>query len=191
MFHERLLTPTGYSGFRVTTKIHPFWNIYFNGLGIAVAEKHETERSCRAHAYRFISDGTALFDRSSSWRAFREATIGDCADANSDSVVVQTDISSFYDHIYHHRLENFIGDLFPESSNIATQIDRMLNKFSGGRSFGIPVGGQCSRIIAEVLMSSIDNRLTAEGIIWRRYVDDIVLIADSQKTCLSGTSHTF
>ncbi len=180
MFSERLLTPAGYSGFRITTKIHPFWNIYFNGLGIAVAEKHEAERSNRAHAYRFTRDGTALFDRSSSWRAFREASINDCSNADSGSVVVQTDVSSFYDHIYHHRLENFLGDLFPASSNVHIQIDRMLSKFSGGRSFGIPVGGQCSRIVAEVLMTSIDKRLSAEGISWRRYVDDFVLIADSQ-----------
>lgn len=180
MFSERLLSPAGYSGFRITTKIHPFWNIYFNGLGIAVAEKHESERSGRAHSYRFTRDGTALFDRSSSWRAFREASISDCAEADSGSVVVQTDISSFYDHISHHHLENFIGDLFPESSNVHTQIDRMLSKFAGGRSFGIPVGGQCSRIIAEVLMSSIDKTLSDEGICWRRYVDDFVLVADSQ-----------
>ncbi len=30
---ERLLVPTGAAGFRITTKIHPFWNVYFNGLG--------------------------------------------------------------------------------------------------------------------------------------------------------------
>ncbi len=180
MFSERLLTPTGYSGFRITTKIHPFWNLYFNGLGIAIAERHEVDRSDRAHAYRFTKEGPALFDRSSSWRAFREATIKDCSDLSSESVVVQTDISSFYDHIYHHRLKNFISDLFPESSNIHVQIDRMLSKFSGGRSFGIPVGGQCSRILAEVLLSSIDKRLSAEGVMWRRYVDDFVLIADDQ-----------
>ena len=78
MFSERLLTPTGYSGFQITTKIHPFWNLYFNGLGIAIAEKHESVRSDRAHAYRFAKEGATLFDRSSSWRAFREATIKDC-----------------------------------------------------------------------------------------------------------------
>ena len=27
VFSERLLVPTGSAGFRITTKIHPFWNI--------------------------------------------------------------------------------------------------------------------------------------------------------------------
>src|SRR5262245_1798037 len=38
LFSDRLLVPTGSAGFRITTKIHPFWNVYFNGLGIAIAE---------------------------------------------------------------------------------------------------------------------------------------------------------
>lgn len=76
VFSERLLVPTGAAGFRITTKIHPFWNIYINGLGIAVAEAHEPLRSDRAHSYRFVSHGDRLFDRAASWRAFREASIG-------------------------------------------------------------------------------------------------------------------
>ena len=38
---ERLLAPSGSHGFRITTKIHPFWNLYLNGLGLAIAEANE------------------------------------------------------------------------------------------------------------------------------------------------------
>src|SRR5690606_69001 len=93
---------------------------------------------------------------------------------------VQTDISSFYEHIYHHRIENFIDELFPDAPTISVQVDRMLNSFAAGRSFGLPVGGQCARILAELLMSKIDGRLNANGVKWRRYVDDFVLIAKDQ-----------
>ncbi len=192
IFSERLLVPTGSAGFRITTKIHLFWNIYFNGLGIAIAEKHECDRSDRAHSYRYIDDGDGLFDRDKSWRAYREATLTDVALQKEGAVVVQTDISSFYEHIYHHRLENCINDLFPSTSRIGTQIDRLLNKFSSGRSFGLPVGGQCARILAELLMSSIDQMLSDEGIVWHRYVDDFTLITDSQENAyraLSVLSH--
>ena len=41
IFHERLLTPSGTCGFRITTKIHPFWNVYINGLAIGLAERLE------------------------------------------------------------------------------------------------------------------------------------------------------
>lgn len=104
----------------------------------------------------------------------------DCEGANPNSVVVETDISSFYEHVYHHRLQNFISDLLPDNSNIAVQVDRILNQFATGRSFGLPVGGQAARILAEILLSSIDRNLSDRGIRWRRYVDDFVIISGSQ-----------
>ena len=163
VFSERLLAPTGPAGFRITTKIHPFWNIYFNGLGVAVAQAHEPERSHLAHSYRFVEEGEGLFDRDASWRAYLQATLDDPALDNEDAIVVKTDISSFYERLYHHRLENRIKDLFPDST-ISVQIDRFLSKFAAGRSFGLPVGGQCARILAEVMMTPIDQRLSEAGI---------------------------
>jgi hypothetical protein len=180
IFSERLLVPTGTAGFRVTTKIHPFWNIYFNALGVAVAQALEPKRSVRAHSYRFAPDGKDLFNRDASWRTFREASVADCDDLSDAAMVVQTDISSFYEHVSHHRIENLVADLFAETSTVSIQVDRFLSRFAAGRSFGLPVGGQCSRILAELLLSSIDNRLTDEGIVWRRYVDDFVLVTASQ-----------
>ncbi|MGE4073569.1 MAG: RNA-directed DNA polymerase [Lysobacterales bacterium] len=192
VFSERLLAPAGAAGFRLTTKIHPFWNIYLNGLGVAIAEAHEPQRSPRAHSYRYTPTGNGLFDRTASWRAFREATISECEEKGDGVIVVQTDISSFYEHVYHHRLENCISDLFPSGSTVKDQIVRLLVKLSAGRSFGLPVGGQCSRILAELLMSSIDRMLNDEQIVWRRYVDDFVLVTGSQAEAyraLSVLSH--
>lgn len=189
VFHERLLVPTGAAGFRVTTKIHPFWNVYLNGLAVAIAEAHEPLRSDRAHSYRYTSEGDRLFDRVRSWRGFREATLGDCADAGDDAVVVQTDISSFYEHVYHHRIENFLGDLLPAASTLPTQIDRFLSKLASGRSFGLPVGGQCSRVLAEVLLAAVDRTLSELGIVWRRYVDDFVLVCPSQAAAYEALAH--
>lgn len=180
VFAERLLVPTGSAGFRITTKIHPFWNVYFNALGIAIAERLEPTRDVRAHSYRFQKSGARLFDQTASWRSFREATITDCESKSDSAVVVQTDISSFYEHVSHHRIENCIDDFFTDDPTIAVQIDRFLSKFAAGRSFGLPVGGQCSRILAELLLSAIDKRLAEAKITWRRYVDDFVLITGSQ-----------
>jgi hypothetical protein len=181
IFSERLLAPAGSSGFRITTKIHPFWNIYLNGVGVALAEKYEAVRSDRVHSYRFVSEGAALFDKAASWRAFREATISDCDQKSASEMVVQTDVSSFYEHVYHHRLENFVRDILPEGANHAVQIDVLLRKLARGRSFGLPVGGQFSRILAEILMGSIDRTLEASGVRWRRYVDDFVLVGATQR----------
>jgi hypothetical protein len=192
VFSERLLVPTGASGFRVTTKIHPFWNMYLNGLGLCIAEQNEPKRAATAHSYRLSGRPEHFFDRDRSWRAYKEATLTDVALQREGAVVVQTDISSFYEHIYHHRLENCIEDLFPANSTIALQIARFLSKLASGRSFGLPVGGQCSRILAEVMMSPIDQSLGDAGLVWHRYVDDFTLICKTQQDsyrALSVLSH--
>lgn len=189
IFSERLLVPTGPAGFRITTKIHPFWTVYFNGLGIGIAEIHEPSRSERAHSYRFESHGgEVLFRSSATWRSFREATLTECEEVGVNAVVAQTDISSFYEHVSHHRLENRLDDLCPPGSTIPTQIDRFLNRFAAGRSFGLPVGGQCSRILAEALLSAVDMRLSDAKIRWRRFVDDYVLITDTQAEAYGALS---
>lgn len=177
IFSERLLAPTGPSGFRIVTKLHPFWSIYFNGLGVTIAEALEPKRSERAASYRFKGSGDELFDRDASWRAYRLATVQNLD--RKDAVVVQTDISSFYEHVSHHRLENCINDLFPDDDTIAVQVDRILNRLAAGRSFGLPVGGQGSRILAELLLAMVDQALDEAGIDWRRFVDDFVLITPS------------
>ncbi len=190
---ERLLVPSGSNGFRITTKIHPFWNLYLNGIGLAIAEANEPNRSHRAHSYRLGGEAPAFFDRSQSWRTYKTATLEEEALKNDGCVVVQTDISSFYEHIYHHRLENLINDLGRDNSTVAVQVDRMLSKLAAGRSFGLPVGGQCARVLAEVMLTPIDLSLSDAGIVWHRYVDDFTLICKSQQDAyeaLSVLSHT-
>ncbi len=188
---ERLLAPSGPHGFRITTKIHPFWNLYLNGLGLAIAEANEGQRSARAHSYRLALQGPGFYDRTRSWRAYKLATLDEPDLREERAVVIQTDVASFYEHIYHHRLENVVNDLAP-GSTLAMQIDRILSKLAAGRSFGLPVGGQCARILAEVMMTPIDRSLTDAGLIWHRYVDDYTLICRSQQDAykaLSDLSH--
>lgn len=185
---ERLLVPSGSHGFRITTKIHPFWNLYLNGLGLAIAEANEQNRSDRVHSYRLGGKSPEFFDGSRSWRAYKEATIKEKILENDGCVVIQTDIASFYEHIYHHPLQNIIKDMSGASSTVAVQIDRILGKLAAGRSFGLLVGGQCARVLAEVMMAPIDRNLSEKGIIWHRYVDDFTLICDSQQSAYRALS---
>ena len=178
VYSERLVAPSGPAGFRVVTKIHPFWNIYLNGLAIAIAESLEPLRDDRARSYRFLpSADEQLFDTDRTWRAFKEATVEHAASAGAEAIVVQTDISSFYEHVSHHYLENFINDLGGDCKVVAAQVNALLGHFSAKRSFGLPVGGQAARILAELFLSYVDNALSAAGLNWHRYVDDYVLIA--------------
>ena len=111
-----------------------------------------------------------------SWRAFKEATVQSAA-VGANAIVVQTDISSFYEHVSHHYIENFINDFGGDSKQISKQVTALLGKLFAGRSFGLPVGGQGARILAELFLNQVDDAITAAGVSWHRYVDDYVLIA--------------
>lgn len=187
LFSERLLAPAGAHGFRIVTKIHPFWSVYLNGLGIAIAEKVEPIRSDRVFSYRLANEDDRIFDISKNWRAYKESTVERIA-SEDDKVVVQTDISSFYERIYHHRLENLLVAYVGRENRVPLQIDRLLAKMSAGRSFGLPVGGQCSRVLAEVMMLPIDETLSQEGINWCRYVDDFTMICASHQDAYRALS---
>ena len=62
VFSERLLAPAGAHGFRIVTKIHPFWNLYLNGLAIGISESIEAKRSERVFSYRASQEGDRMFD---------------------------------------------------------------------------------------------------------------------------------
>jgi Reverse transcriptase (RNA-dependent DNA polymerase) len=85
-------------------------------------------------------------------------------------------------------LESVIKDLAAADSTVALQIDRILSKLASGRSFGLPVGGQCARVLAEVMMTPIDQALSDAGIIWHRYVDDFTLICESRQQAYKALS---
>jgi len=187
IFSEKLITPAGSNGFRITTKIHCFWNLYLNGLTLYIAEILEPSRFPNAHSYRYIREGEEFFDKARSWRAYREATINDPA-LNENAVVVQTDISNFYEHIYHHPLDVAIGALVPSGNSIPKQIIELLSKIASGRSFGLPVGGQAARILAELLMHQVDYLMDREIIACHRYVDDFTLICANEQDAYEALS---
>ena len=160
----------------MVTKIHPFWTVYLNGLTVAIAEALEPTRSPRAHSYRFVSEGEVLFSREASWRAFRLETMNDAR--GRDAIIVQTDISSFDEDVYHHRLDNRINDLFPSDPSVSIQVDRILNRLASGRSFGLPVGGE-GHASCRSASAPIDQQLDEMKLEWRRYVDDFVIVTPS------------
>lgn len=180
IWSERMVAPSGPAGFRVVTKMHPFWNIYLNGLAITIAEALEPQRADTVYSYRFLpSGGEILFDETRSWRAFKEATVASANAAGIDAVIVQTDISSFYEHVSHHYIQNCVSALDGGQVQIANQINALLSRLFAGRSFGLPVGGQGARILAELFLHQIDMALSANGVHWYRYVDDYILVAPS------------
>lgn len=170
------LTQVGYTGFRWATLIDPFWNAYYLALVLSLAKKIEDQRIPEADltvfSYRFNwqNDDAKIF-KDSSWIDFRKR----CLDLSKDfPIVVQTDISDFYPRIYHHRVENALNRL-PEAGDIPKRIIALLNSFSKNVSYGLPVGGPASRVLAELALNGVDTLLVRKGVKFCRYADDYAI----------------
>lgn len=174
----------GYTGYRWATQIDPYWNAYFLGLVISLGEEIETSRCSREHVYSYRfkpnADDSSLFDREIGWRNFQQDSL-DLAEASPNlPYVVSCDIADFYPRVYHHRLENALDRLDPAKDR-SFKVKKLLQTFSGTNSYGLPVGGPAARLLAELALDSLDHLLELHQIVFKRYVDDFIIFAESKE----------
>jgi len=171
----------GYNGFRAATQIDPIWNLYLLALLVEVGPEIESARlpvdKERVFSYRFkVSDeDSTLFDRSVGWMAFHRAAL---AKAQPTEFIVSTDIPDFYPPAYHPRIENALKQATGKTE-VVRRVMAVLKALSGGTSYGLPVGGNAARFLAELLLNRTDKLLVASGVDFCRFVDDYFLFANS------------
>jgi len=172
----RSLTQVGYAGFRWATLIDPFWNAYYLSLVLSIAEKiesirvPETDNTVFSYRYQWRDVDAKMF-KDSTWLNFRKQCL---ALSDAFPVVVQTDISDFYPRVYHHRIENALQRL-PGVGDQPKRVMDLLKQFSQNVSYGLPVGGPASRILAELALDGVDKLLVRRGVRFCRYVDDYAI----------------
>jgi hypothetical protein len=172
----RSLTQVGYAGFRWATLIDPFWNAYYLALVLSMADKIESVRIPESErtvfSYRFQwQDADAKIFKDSTWIDFRKECLALSA---TYPVVVQTDISDFYPRIYHHRIENAMQRL-PGIGDQPKRVMDLFKQFSQNVSYGLPVGGPASRLLAELSLDGVDKLLVRRGVRFCRYADDYAI----------------
>ena len=164
------------------------------GVVIFLADEIERERipvhdkTVFSYRYRWSDDKNTLFD-DITWNEYRRRTI---ERAEASAFVVLTDISDFYPRVYHHRLENALRRLpsrgeTPDPNDATRRISvperimKLLQVFSGNVSYGLPVGGPASRILAELSLVGVDNHLRSRRVSFCRYADDYCIFCDSRE----------
>ena len=156
----------GYNGYRWATQIDPFWNVYFLGLVLSLSEKIEKDRVSEdyVYSYRYAPDFNtgSLFNSNINWRKFQNESLDLAKNDPSINFVLTCDIADFYTRIYHHRLENALDRIDPQKE-ISSKIKKLVQTFSGTNSYGLPVGGPASRILAELALDSLDHILLMEN----------------------------
>ncbi|UTG61520.1 RNA-directed DNA polymerase [Elizabethkingia anophelis] len=175
------LSQVGYYGFRQATLIEPFWNAYFLGLVISIAEDIEKKRikeeDKNIFSYRFEWDEASgsLF-KNTTWIDYKKQCI---ENAKEYKYVLQTDISNFYPRINHHKLENELKRI-DTTNSVTTNLMKLLSAFTGTISYGLPVGGPASRILAELALNHSDFNLKSRDIKFCRYADDYTIFCKNE-----------
>jgi hypothetical protein len=172
------LIPKSKFGFRVGHQPFPIDAIVFTALVLEIFDDVEAARDApenkRAFSYRKTPGlNKVLFqpDRNyGQWLDFQMAYLFE----DNFSHAVRTDISDFYLRIYRHRLENILSSTSGRTDVVRT-IERFLMEWRGGQSFGVPVGTNAARLLAEAALNDMDHALVSEGIEFTRFVDDLVL----------------
>lgn len=179
-----VLAPKYPLGFRRVTQLDPFDYLVFSALIREIGKRLEEARIVKdaniVFSYRFrpTSKGK-FFDDQVGYKQFQEESRRLCLVEKFSHVLI-TDISDFYPRLYHHRIENALESVLGEGSTHVAAIMEILKQFSGGTSYGLPIGPAASHILAELAINDVDQFLKSEGVVFTRYVDDYRFFCNSE-----------
>lgn len=130
----------------------------------------------RVFSYRLGSYDEKIFDRKYSFTSFKEV-VSDKSKYKKNKVIVECDISNFCDRINIHRIESILNSNQNINRDIIKLINSLLLFWANRDSYGLPVGSNASRILAEVALIEVDNYLVSKGVDFCRFVDDYRIFA--------------
>jgi hypothetical protein len=180
--NRALLAPKYKYGFRIVTQLDPLDFLVFAALIHEISDEVELQRVPVTHgvvySYRVDKAGDGqLFNGDIGFEDFRRQANKMLEDDNYSHVAI-ADIADFYPRIYLHRLENALMASTARTNHVRT-IMRLLSGWNGTESFGIPVGNQPSRLLAEAVLIDVDEAMLAAGVEFVRFNDDYRILARS------------
>lgn len=91
---------------------------------------------------------------------------------NEYNYILETDISSYYERIYQHKLIQLLQG-FGCDSLVVSAISALLRKWSQGISYGIPQDIGPSHLLGNSYLHTLDVYMISENYKYFRYLDDI------------------
>ncbi|MEH6655605.1 RNA-directed DNA polymerase [Loktanella salsilacus] len=168
-------------GFRVAHQPYPVDTVIYTALVLQIFDAVEAGRdpaaNNRAFSYRKkVGLEPDFFEEDRRYRDWLEQ-INSRVFSTKFSHVIRTDISDYYSRIYRHRLENILESLSGDSK-VVKKIEHFIADWRSNQSFGIPVGSDASRLLAEAALNDLDMGLISEGYDHTRYVDDMLIFIE-------------
>lgn len=168
--------------FRICALIDIYDEIYYLTLVLLMGKAIEEDRIIaskkKVFSYRFIKDkhSEKLFFPEYNYTSFREE-VRRKEQARGKHIVVECDISNFYDRLNLHRLESTLLSIENIDKENIELLNSLLLYWSNRDSYGLPIGSNASRILAEALLNNVDKFLVDKKISFCRFVDDYRLFA--------------
>ncbi|GAF66691.1 hypothetical protein BTS2_3593 [Bacillus sp. TS-2] len=186
--YRRSLTPKHKFGFRLSTQLDPLDTLVYLALVYEIGQDIETKRISVdrnvSFSYRFNPDNDGrMFDSEihhGNFLNYCESKVDEFNGDDNIKYVLVADIADFFPRLYLHPLENALSSCTTKT-NHARAIKRLLNSWNYSISYGIPVGQDASRLLAELTLNDIDEGLLSEGVDFCRYVDDFRIFCSSEK----------
>lgn len=176
--------------FRSVCQFDPIDSLLFTAMMREIGPKIEKRRIDQSRKILFSNRfkpkaSGQMYEYQHGWRDFwmQSDTLN-----QSFSHVFKTDISDFYNQIYHHTIENQLIECKCTKAQIAV-IKSFLANSTDGVSRGVPVGPHSTHILAELALVPLDNFMLSKGYKFCRYADDIHVFCsgytEAQKAMLS------
>ena len=149
----------------------------YQAISVMIGEPFEKARTRiargRLFSYRFkpVARKGRLFSPTKNYRSF-QTTSARISRHASVKYITKSDIANFYDRVNIHRIESTLRTTKGLDNRVIDLINQMLLHWAKRDSYGLPVGSNASRILAEVALFNVDISLADAGIKFLRFVDD-------------------
>lgn len=191
-----VLAPKNRYSYRIVHQLTALDTVLLLAAVIEIGSKIEDQRipadSIQSFSYRFSNeDDDSMFLKEHTYKDWLNAQYDYVQNNEHVKAVIETDISDFYSRINFHRLENSLANA-ANNHGAVRYIKKSIKKIRMRQSFGLPIGGSASRLLAELALSDIDHALSKEGIFATRFVDDFrIFLNDEQdpSTVLGFLAH--
>lgn len=145
---------------------------------IEVARDNKSNKKVFSYRLKTKGNNGYIFDNEYNYTSFRNR-IAEKSKMKNKRIVVECDISNFYDRLNLHRLESVLLSIEKIDKDAIKLLNEILLFWSNRDSYGLPVGSNASRILAEAALIEIDNYLISKNIDFCRFVDDYRIFAKS------------
>lgn len=143
---------------------------------IEVARDNKSNKRVFSYRLKLKGNGGYIFDNQYNYTSFRNRVI-EKSKMKNKKIVVECDIANFYDRLNLHRLESVLLSIERIDKDVIKLLNEILFFWSNRDSYGLPVGSNASRILAEATLIEIDNYLISKNIDFCRFVDDYRIFA--------------